>query len=82
MNNLLFKQKITKKEFNKKTIKTFGYENLYTSNYVEDGQKLTLYYVENGDTSQGTPQDLHVGTWTKGEGWIFGHAKNLMIGDK
>jgi len=71
MPEFAFKEKITKKAFGAKLIKEFGYDNLSCSPYSENtrdedgnlciGNRMTLFYVDN----------VHIGTWMKGEGWIF-----------
>ena len=69
------KTKITRSKFEEVLVRDFGVENLIASNYVEDGQKLTLYYLKNKyELPDGVVTDLHVGTWTKGFGWTFDHA--------
>ena len=55
-----FKQRMKRQEFEAKLMDMFGHDNLSARPFVEDGQRLTLYYT-----------DRHIATWTKGEGWIF-----------
>lgn len=74
MADIAFKKKITKKAFEAKLIKDFGYDNLIASPYNERGwdnendcetiTKLTMYYIK----------DVHIATWCKGKGWIFKKA--------
>ena len=64
-------KKITKKAFEADLIQRHGFDDLTVSPYQEEidrddwGKpiftKLSLYYVN----------DVHVGTWQKGEGWRF-----------
>jgi hypothetical protein len=57
-----FKGKIKKRDFETKLFDIFGDNRDISSRvYVEEGKRLTLYYVENG----------HAGTWQSGEAWIF-----------
>ena len=72
MSELAFKEKITKSVFESKLIKDFGHRDLSARPYVEDGQKLMLYYVK----LKGVEIPLHIGTYSKGQGWIFKHAYN------
>lgn len=64
MSNMFFKGKLSKKEFEHKLVVGLGMEGLSASPYEEEGKKLTLYYKN----------DVHVGTWMSGIGWIFEHA--------
>ncbi len=68
---LAFKAKITKRKFDAKLVDDFGHGNIYSTPYSEnnmdgDGnpivKRMTLYY---------TNEHVHLGTWMKGEGWIF-----------
>ena len=63
-----FKEKITKKAFEAKVIGDFGNDKLAASPYDEQigdtRTKMTLYYLDG----------THIGTWCKGEGWIFKKA--------
>jgi len=54
-----FKDKISKSNFETKLFKKF--DHLTARRYNEDGNVMTLYYDSN----------THIGTWMKGEGWIF-----------
>jgi hypothetical protein len=74
MSELAFKKKVTRRAFESKLVKDFGADNLSKSAYDEMGwdndndcettTRLTLYYIK----------DVHVGTWCKGQGWVFKHA--------
>jgi hypothetical protein len=61
-----FEGKIKKSDFESKlyeTVEEMGFKDdeLSCSPYIENGKRLTLYYIQGG----------HAGTWIKGEGWIF-----------
>lgn len=67
MAHLAYKEKISKTRFENKIIADFGLEGLVCSPYIEHGrsgelpQRMHLYYKNN----------THIGTHTKGTGWIF-----------
>lgn len=60
-NTLQFKSKISRAKFEDKIINDFGNNGLVRSIYVEEGVRLSLYYIN----------DFHIGTHGKGEGWLF-----------
>jgi len=66
--------KITKRDFENKLVKEFGLTGLVASPYIEDGKKLTLYYLE--DIKE---YPLHIATWMSGEGWVFDHAEEYKL---
>lgn len=73
MSNLAFKRRITRKAFDAKLQEDFGDYPLFRSPHSENAldengnpivKKMTLYYYDG----------IHIGTWMKGEGWIFQFA--------
>lgn len=72
--DMKFKGKCTKKDFEDKVIAecTKSDQNVTYRPYDEHNYetnlstRLYLYYIDG----------KHVGTWTKGEGWIFDWSKN------
>ncbi len=85
MSNLLFKEKIRGDMFGGKLIDMFGHDKLTARPYSENAadehgnpvvNRMTLYYV---DTPEAEIPTTHVGTWMKGEGWIFKHADKFRI---
>jgi len=77
------KIKISKKSFEKTLSNDFGSTDLVQSPYVEDGKKLTLYYLKDAEKrSIGKEEfimDLHIATWMNGEGWVFDHAEKHKL---
>jgi hypothetical protein len=64
MPDIEFRIRATKKRFEGRLVKDFGTTGLTKGQYVEDGQRMTLYSL-NG---------MHIGTWTNGTGWVFTKA--------
>lgn len=80
MSDLLLKRTVLKKVFNKVMMDKFGYKNIYVSNHKEeDGTKVTLYYLDSQSESTQVTEDLHIGSWCKGKGWIFSDAQPHLI---
>lgn len=69
MPHLAFKEKMPKATFEQTVISKIGVEGLTASPYNEEGRdgkqtRMTLYYKNN----------VHVGTWQGGTGWMFKSA--------
>jgi len=71
---LAFEARITKRKFETQLISMIGPENLSATPYQENIMDengiptvvhMTLYYKKN---------NVHVGTWQKGKGWVFQSA--------
>jgi len=74
MADLAFKEKITKRKFDAKMVEDFGYDNIYSSPYSENGADGDGYHIVKKMTLYYTNEHTHIGTWMKGEGWIFEKA--------
>jgi hypothetical protein len=75
MTSLAFKKKITKRAFETKMITDFGHDALSKEIIKEtDWDKgepdFPVYITVNCYYIQG----VHVGSWCKGQGWVFDHA--------
>lgn len=69
--------KISKKGFEKALMNDFESSAVVQNPYIEDGKKLTLYYLIDGDKKNDI--DLHIATWMSGEGWVFDHAQKHKL---
>lgn len=72
-----FKGRITKAKFENKLLDLVEQKSgkdpielIYSSPHTEtDGTRVTLYYWKTRTAEK--PYDTHIGSWCKGEGWIY-----------
>jgi hypothetical protein len=81
MSDLLMKQKITLSKFDgviQTMVKDEFKPKLVCSKYNEHGTPMTLFYIQDADVRELHGKeyrlDRHIGTFCKGEGWIFKSA--------